>query len=43
MFDEAYTLPAEETLSLQYRVFIADGAWDTDRIENTLRLLHLNE
>ena len=43
MFDEAYTLPAEETLSLQYCVFIADGAWDTDRIENTLRLLHLNE
>ncbi|HEV7216879.1 MAG TPA: PmoA family protein [Chloroflexota bacterium] len=32
-FDEELTLAPEETLSLQYRVVIADGAWTAERVE----------
>lgn len=35
-FDEVVELPDGETLSLQYDVLIADGAWDSDRIAATL-------
>lgn len=36
MFDQAWTLPAGETLTLRYRMLIADGAWDAARIERAL-------
>jgi hypothetical protein len=33
MFDEPLTLAPEETLTLNYRVVVADGAWTADRVE----------
>lgn len=33
MFDEVYELPADETLSLKYRLVVADGDWQRDDIE----------
>lgn len=33
MFDEVYTLPADETLALSYRVVLANGEWSRERIE----------
>ncbi len=38
MFDQAYTLPVDETLTLRYQVLIADGAWDAAQIERALSL-----
>ena len=33
-FHERLTIPSESTLSLTHHIVIADGAWDTDRIEH---------
>lgn len=33
MFDEEYTLPINETLTLQYRLVIANGSWPREKIE----------
>ena len=33
MFDEVYDVPAGERLELTYRIVIADGAWDRNRLE----------
>jgi len=36
-FDEEVVLPRGETLRLAYRVVVADGAWDRERIEEHLK------
>ena len=33
MFDEEYQLDHSKMLLLQYRILVADGAWDRERIE----------
>ena len=33
MFDEVYEFQAEETLTLRYRLVIANGGWDAAQID----------
>ena len=33
MFDEVYEFQAEETLTLRYRLVIANGGWDAAQVE----------
>lgn len=36
-FDEEVTVQPDETLTLRYRIVVADGAWDRERIETYAR------